>query len=58
MIVEKNVVLSGISIKPPVLSFEIWIRIIFSRVMGFSNTRRSVDPDSSDLVVSVGDIGV
>lgn len=53
MVVKKNVVLSNISIKPLVLSFEIWIRIIFSGFVGFSNARRSVDPDSSDLGVLI-----
>lgn len=58
VVVEKNVVLSNIAIKPLVLSFEIWIRIIRSRSVGFSNTRRSIDPDSSYVWVIILLLGI
>jgi hypothetical protein len=46
--------LSSISIPPFALRLDEEIRIILSRVVGFSNARGAVDPDSSDGIVGVG----
>ena len=54
MIVEEDVLLAGISVKPFALRLDIEIRIMLSRVMGFSNSRWSIDPDSSGGFTGMG----
>lgn len=52
-IVDDDIALTNVSIPPLVLRLVKGARIMFSCVVGFSSTRRSIDPESSGTGVLI-----
>jgi len=54
VVVDEDIMLSSISVPPFALRLDVEIRVILSCVVGFSNARGAIDPDSSAGIVGVG----
>lgn len=48
VIVEKDSLLTCVTVPPFVLSFEVDVVIVLAGFSGFANSRLSIDPDASD----------
>lgn len=54
MVVYEDISLASIAFPPLVLRLYIEIRIILSRVMGFTSARGAIDPNTTDGITSIG----